>query len=198
MQSIPIVPEPTEQDIIDELQSKNQILAIFHALNYIKKHKELFTEYGLGWIDENKFAFNTIIFEEKMGKKHNTVCLNFRTHGFKCHGMVKEMKELVCKKYNLESLPKPKGWRIRSSPYFNQYSTDEDIKQIRYSNDYVRRKKAPITQIQPPPPPTPSLQLILDDSLINLHHNIYLDDSDQDFVSPLDQYDTDNFWPVFD
>lgn len=196
MFSIPIVPEPTEQDIINELKSKNQTLAIFHALNYINKHKELFQEYGLGWIDENRFALNTIILEQKIGRKPNTVCLNFRTHGFTCDGMVKEMKELVCKKYNLKSLPVPKGWRIRSSPHFTQYSTDEDIKQIRYSiNNIKRRQKTPSSPpLLPSPPP---IQLVLNDPIINISQQIYLDDSDQDF-SPLDQYDVDNFWSIFD
>lgn len=135
--------EQTKQKLIEELKSKNQTLSIFHALNFIKEHEEFFLEFGIGWYDFDHFAMNMKILTAKSGRYGNTVARNIRTHGFTCKRMNKEMKQFVCQKYNLQSLPDPNGWTIRSCPNFNQFSTENEIKSIKYIENRKRKRNIP-------------------------------------------------------
>ena len=135
----------TKIEIIRGIKEKKLIVGIYHCLHYVQVHHESFLEFWCGWIDYNTFIINPKMIAHISGRKDNSINKNFRNHGFVGKRANSDIKKKACQYYNIRSLPDPSGWMIRCCEKFNQSSTEDDVKKIKFiENDKYTKK--PITQ----------------------------------------------------
>ena len=98
-------------------------------LQFVKNNPQNFTKIGIGYIDNDndRFAINENIFSINSSRKGSSIGKNFRRKSMRRENISPNLQKKICDFYKIDSLPDPKGWKIR---YMRDYNK-EPVKKIK-------------------------------------------------------------------